>query len=62
MSKPANKLRISKGPVAPKGQRRYIRKLPDGRYGVIEDNGEGKSRIQSVHATERDAELAARPS
>ncbi len=59
--KAVNKMRISKGPVAPKGQRIFIRKLPDGKFGVLEGNGEGKSRILSVHGTEREAEIAARP-
>ncbi len=60
MSKPANKNRPSKGSKDAISQQRYIRRLRDGRYGVIDDNGQGKSRIVSVHDTERAAELAAR--
>lgn len=56
--KAINKTRATKPHEQPTGQRRYIRRLRDGRYGVIDDNGQGKSRIVSVHNTEREAGMA----
>jgi len=60
MNKAINKTRAAKSQEQPTGRRRFIRRFRNGRYGVIEDDGQGKTRVVSEHETEREAELAAR--
>lgn len=61
MSKAISKARLPKGRFEPIGNRYYVRQLRDKRYGVIRDDGNGNTKIMSVHNTEREAEIAARP-